>query len=534
MGEVTVDSSLLKARLLDIWEEFLGPGLSEKDDFFRLGGQSITAVRISREIEQRMGLTVPASVILRNPTVSALAGALEAEADRFSHGPRQLSPRAAAPLTPAQEQMWTMEMAVPEAAFFTELVRIRFDGPLDRRALGLALAEAVGRHDVLRTRIRSDGGGFAQVATRDVELDLWEVELGPLSPAETRRVGDLVSAERRTAGFDLTGEPPIRATLASFGRTSHLLLLELHHIVFDGFSRDLLVRELATLYSAFAGGREPALPPLPMQFGDFARWQREHYSGEVLARHLDFWTERLADPGPPLRLSSDGSAEERYTSGDLTFQLPRDLAVELERLGSGLGATLFMTLLAGFAVSLHRRTEETDFPIASMVANRSWPATQSLVGLFANVIVTRIRVDPRQSFHHLLTTVRDAALEGFRHEGLPFETLLGALDRAGADRRRLLQTGFGLHPPYSPPIAIPGGTMSVLRKEESAGGEGTVNPSTFDLTLEMREVADGLGGHVQYKDHLFDRTEAKALVDELERTLAAVAAQPDIALEQIG
>lgn len=518
-----LDSASLAARLRPLWEEELALPVEVGDDFFRLGGQSITAVRLARRLEEALGLTVPVSAILRWPTVTDLAEALAVGLPPGLAGPVAAVGSGEVPLSRGQEQIWAIERAVPGAAFFTELVRIGFRGALDRRALTLALAEVVKRHEVLRTRLSPGPGGCVGAVSPNIEIDLREVEC---NEEEARRI----SAERRREPFDLATEPPLRALLASCGKDFHLLLVELHHIAFDGSSRDVLVRELATLYSAFAGAPSAPLAPLPMQYGDFARWQRSHFSGEVRDHQMGFWRKQLADPGEPMQLWGE-AGDDVYRTRRSPFELSAATTAGLRDLGRAAGATLFMSLLAGFATFVFARSREEDVPVATLVANRGWAATQPLIGLFANTLVLRLRIGSGETFRTLLEAARAVALDAYRHEGLPFEDVLAELRRDGVDTRRLLQLGLALHPPHSAALPVPGGTISVLHQERDAAGAEALDPSTFDLTLELREVGGGLRGRLEYKSGLVGNGEG--LAAELDRVLTRVCARPDFPLSQL-
>lgn len=520
-----LDSASLAARLRPAWEEALAVPVGGSDDFFRLGGQSITAVRLARRLEEELGVAVPASAILRWPTLEGLAGALAEGLPPELTGPAATEEAGVVPLSRGQEQIWAVERAVPGAAFFTELVRIGFRGAFDRRALTLALAEVVRRHEVLRTRLSPGSTGCVGAVSPHVEIDLQEVEC---DEEEAQRI----SAERRREPFDLAVEPPVRALLASCGESFHLLLVELHHIAFDGFSRDVLVRELAAFYSVFGGGPRELPPPLSMQYGDFVRWQRRHFSGEVRDDQIGFWQKQLADPGEPIQLWG-GAGDDAYRTRRSPLELSAATTASLRDLGRAAGATLFMSLLAGFATFVFARSREDDIPVATLVANRGWAATQPLIGLFANTVVLRLRIGRGETFRSLLEAARAVALDAYRHEELPFEDVLAELRRDGVETRRLLQLGLALHPPYPPALPVPGGTIGVLHQERDAAGAEALDPSTFDLTLELREVGGGLRGRLEYKSGLVGDGEGEGLTAEFDRLLARVCARPDFPLSQL-
>jgi Condensation domain len=324
--------------------------------------------------------------------------------------------------------------------------------------------------------------------------------------------------------------------LARLGPGRHVLLIVSHHIVFDGWSRDILVRDLATAYRALAAGEPAPLADHPVQFADYAVWQHEHYSGEVLDEHLAFWRRELSGPLEPLELRPDtAGTQPTFRSRDLDYQLSPELASAVRRFAREEGATLFMTLLAAFKALLHLRTGARDVRVATLVSNRDWPSTHDLVGLFANVLVLRSEIAGGDSFRDLVHRVREGAISAYAHQGLPFETLLADLDRGGAvDRRGLLQIGFALHVASLPRIDLGGGVELELLRELAQGEEGEeLNPSTFDLTLELVEVGELLHGRIEYARNVFDEPAIARLADDFQLLLERAVAAPDLPIETL-
>jgi hypothetical protein len=358
-------------------------------------------------------------------------------------GPRD---GAACPLSFAQQRLWFLDRLAPESRSYNIGVAVRLDGALDVRALGAALRAMVERHEVLRTTFvmaEDDGGEPRQRIAQPGPCHLAVLDLRGTAAGEP---GALEAAlrQRIRQPFDLGQGPLFRSLLARLGERRHVLLLTLHHIVSDAWSTAVLVRELTVLYAAFAARRRSPLPPLPVQYADYARWQRQHLQGDELGRHLTFWQQELAGLAD-LDLPADRQrpAVQSFRGGEQSLRLPRSLAAALSALARELDATLHVVLLAAFQALLGRYSGQSDFAVASPTANRGRTEIEGLIGLFVNTVAARCDLSGNPDFAALAAQARRRMLEAQAHLELPFEMLISHL-KAERDlsRNPLVQVAF--------------------------------------------------------------------------------------------
>ncbi|HUP43264.1 MAG TPA: amino acid adenylation domain-containing protein, partial [Thermoanaerobaculia bacterium] len=443
----------LEELVSEVWSEVLKVGgIGAHDDFFDLGGHSLLATRVTARLRQRTGVEVPLRRLFEERTVAGLAAAL---AELRSAGgrpapppplvrvPREGSLPAMVAASFAQERLWFLDRFGEDPSAYNLPALRRLRGALDLPALAGALAGLVRRHESLRTLFRAApedapegaylGSAAVQVVQPPGPVALPVIALRALAPpsreAELRRLA--LAAARRS--FDLAAGPLLRAAAVRIGRDDHALLLALHHVIADGWSMGVLFRELVALYrlrlGSAPGARPPELPALPIQYADFALWQRRWLSGEVLAGELAFWRERLAGAPPVVELPADRPrpAVRAAHGGLLPWRLPEPATEGLRGLARERGASLFIALLAGFQALLARVTGATDLSVGTPVANRTRAETEGLIGFFTNTLVLRADLGGDPTFAELLERVREVALEAFGHQELPFEKLVQEL-----------------------------------------------------------------------------------------------------------
>ncbi|HEX9671404.1 MAG TPA: amino acid adenylation domain-containing protein [Thermoanaerobaculia bacterium] len=540
----------VERRVAAIWQELLGVALvGREDNFFDLGGHSLLATQVASRLREAFAVELPVRRVLEEPSVAGMAAAVAealaaAAAGRPEAGAVALEalagpiPRepwsARAPLSFAQERMWFLGQLDPGSAAYNVFFAVRLRGPLQVPVLGAAFAALAERHEVLRTGIVAAEGQPQQVIAPAARLAVSLVDLSGLAAAPRERALAGVVRQERERLFTLAEPPLARVTLAlltgrSGGREEaeeHVALLAMHHIVSDGWSTAVLVREVAALYEAFLAGRASPLPPLALQYADFAVWQRGYLQGETLATLLAYWTEQLADPPPPLRLATDhprGAAPgQRLAVVQRT--LPPRLAADLGELGRRARATPFMTLLAGFHTLLYRATGQSDQVIGSPIANRNRAAVEGLIGFFLNTLALRLRSAPGWSFRALLEEVRQTALDAYAHQDLPLETLVEALQtERGAGVASLFQVMFLLQNVPRPAREVAGLTLELLGDE----GVADLGASLFDLCLVVEESGGSFVTSLTYDAHLFTRPTAERLLLRFEMLLAAAVAEPE-------
>ncbi|HEX5495661.1 MAG TPA: amino acid adenylation domain-containing protein, partial [Mycobacteriales bacterium] len=520
-------------RLAEAFGEVLGvTRVGARDNFFDLGGDSLRATGVVARLRREVpGLGV--RDIYATPVVAGLAAALGAAAPRAA-GPVEppVRPRPAdldrIPLSFQQEQLWFLDQMEPGEATYNTVQALRMSGPLDVGALRRALDTVQARHEVLRTVFPTLGEVPGQVVRPPSPVPLRRDDLGAL-PADRRedRAFELAD-EEASEPFDLRAGPLLRARLIRLSDTDHLLVVCTHHIVFDGWSQAAFTAELAGAYSALVSGREPQLPDLPVQFGDFAVWQRDWLTGEVLDGHLEFWRERLAGAAV-LELPTDRPRPAMPSSGGqvLTRQLPAELLAGLRGLAGAHGVSLFMTLLAGFEVLLSRYTGQDDLVVGTATAGRNRPAYEALVGFFVNMVVLRADLSGNPSFADVLGRVREMTLDAYEHQDVPFEKVVEAVaPRRDASRNPLFQVAFGLLPPSGARTA---------RFDGLEVAPHVVNPGTarFDLSVNVSETDEGLSLWLEYATDLFDQPRMVRLLDHFEQVLRAVVADPSVRLSRV-
>jgi amino acid adenylation domain-containing protein len=524
--------------LIQLWAEVLGlERAGTLDDFFALGGHSLLATRIASRASALLGLDLPVRELFEHPTPAALARRIE-ELRRAGHGPAPPPPRPVdrtgpppfrLPLSFAQQRLWFLHQIDGRSPVYHVFQAYALPGDLDLAALGEALREVVHRHEALRTRFpRIDGEPVQEVAPAP-DLPLPVIDLADLprpvrEAEEARRI-----AEAWDQPFDLEAGPVLRASLLRRSAAEHALLLGLHHIVTDGWSMELLTGELAALYAAFRGRRPSPLPEPPLQYGDFAVWQRDWLQGEALEREVVWWAGRLAGAPTFLELPADRPRPPRqsFRGGRRSLRLPVDLAAAVERLGRREGATLFMTLLAAFQALLGRSTGQEDLLVGTPVANRQHLELEGVIGFFANTLALRADLAGDPPFRELLARVREAALEAYAHQDLPFEKLVEELrPERHLSHAPLVQVMFVLE--EAPARRAPADGLELVRLPfESAAAR-------FDLTLLAGRSGPGdLALAVEYAADLYDPTTAARLLGHLQALLAAAVADPGTRLSTL-
>ncbi|MDW8319310.1 MAG: condensation domain-containing protein, partial [Anaerolineae bacterium] len=419
----------------------------------------------------------------------------------------QPRPDGRAALSYAQQRLWFLDQLTPGTAMYNIPTAVRLQGRLDVASLGRALNEVVRRHEVLRTVFQAEKGEPVQVILPELTLplpvaDLTQVQTDGAGPEARLAAAAQLAAEEARQPFDLATGPLLRAKLLRLADDDHVLLFTMHHIVADGWSVGVLINEVAALYTAFVRGETASpLPPLPIQYADFAAWQRRWLQGEALEAQLSYWRERLAGSPPLLELPTDRPRPPVQTDRGAvhTFSLGRELSEGLKRLAQAEGATPFMALLAAFQVLLHRYANQDDICVGTPVANRTRAEIEPLIGFFANTLVIRGDLSANPSFRALLRQARERVIEAQAHQDVPFEMLVEELrPQRDMTYTPLFQAMLSYQQAALRPVQLPGLTLSLL--------EAHSGTAKFDLMLNVADTPAGFAASLEYNTDLFDRS----------------------------
>ncbi|MEO7330922.1 MAG: amino acid adenylation domain-containing protein, partial [Minicystis sp.] len=482
---------------------------------------TLVVSRIRDELKVDLGLRS----LFDAPTVAALAEQVESARQAFGIAFEQripTTPRTAAlPASYAQERMWFLDELEGSSPAYHIPVAVGLEGPLDQAALESSLQTIVARHEVLRTTFTPAEGRPLQVIHAESTLVLTVIDLAELPPAERAPALAAESSAEARRPFDLARGPLLRARLLRFGESSSTLLLTLHHIVADGWSLTVLLRELGALYAATLRGETSPLPALPIQYADYGAWQRQWLEDGVLERQLAYWKRTLQGAPEALDLPTDRPRPPvmRHHGARLDFPVPARLHAAVKALCRQDALTPFMVLFAGFAALLHRYTGQEDLVIGTPIAGRTRPETEPLIGLFVNTLALRTRLTPESTFREVLLRVKEASLFAYAHQDVPFERLVEELrPKRDLSRSPLFQVSFILQNTPYPPLDLGGLRLAPTQSETGA--------SKFDLTLELTETHDSLAGALTYSSDLFDSPTIERLAQHYLTLLEAAIAAP--------
>jgi amino acid adenylation domain-containing protein len=520
-----------------IWTQVLGSDrVSIDDNFFDRGGHSLLATQLISRLRNVFQIELPLRTIFEFPTVEGLAKSI-AEFDRSQKGlqtpPLLPVPRNGnLPLSYAQEGLWFIHQLNPNQSVYNSPAAIRLTGSFNLVAFQDTLNEILQRHEILRTSFTVVEGKPVQVIIPNLTLNLPVVDLQHLPETEREREVLRLANQEAKLPFDLTKAPLLRVTLLKLSETEQVALFVMHHIVTDGWSIGILIRELSTLYEVFCSGQTTpkSLPKPSLQYVDYAHWQRQWLQGEVLEKQLSYWKKQLAGAPTTINLEkiagTTPSTTQTKECAVQTFSLPKELSKKIARLSSQEGVTLFMTLLASFQTLLYRYTKQEDIVVGTDVANRDRPEIEEIMGFFVNLLVLRSDLSGNPTFRELLERVREVTLAAYDRQDFPFAKLVEALrpDRT-ASITPLFQVLFVLQNVPLPAFELSGLTVNVM--ELNAG------IARFDLALFMQETERGIVGTWKYRTDLFNTEAIARISSHLETLLCGITQNPDTRIDAL-
>src|SRR6185436_5624043 len=425
------------------------------------------------------------------------------------------------PCSFAQQRLWFLDQLEPGNLAYIVPGIFRFDGPLDLAAFTESVNEVIRRHEILRTSFADIEGEPVQVIEEPQRVAVPLIDLtGVREPERAAEIQRLAEEEAGRA-FDLGCAPLLRVTLLKLDEQDHIVLLTMHHIISDGWSMMVVLQEVAALYDAFTQGSDALLEELPIQYADYAVWQREHLQGEVLEQQLAYWKQQLQDAPPVLELPSDRPRPTVRSTGGacISFPLPAEVAEGVRALSRREGTTMFMTLLAAFKVLLHRYSGQQRIVVGTSVAGRNRKELEGLIGFFVNSLVMHTEMSGAPTFREVLARVKETALGAYAHQELPFERLV---EEFQADRSLsytpLFQVFFSLQ-------NAPQASKEMTGLKTQSLGEQT-RAAKFDLSLDMREVGETIGGSFEYNTDLFDADTIKRMVGHFQTILKGIVHDP--------
>ena len=523
----------IEEMLASIWGNILLiDSVGVNDNFFTLGGHSLLATQVISRVRDTISIELPLRSLFEAPTIAefasrvkiALKNGKSVEALPLLPIPRSES----IPLSFAQTRLWFLDRLQPDSAFYNIPLALRLFGQLNIAALQSSINEIIQRHEALRTNFAIVGDQPVQVIASTLSFQLPVVNLLHLSESQREIEAKRLATAEANRPFNLEQEPLLRGEVLQLGEAEYLLLLTMHHIISDGWSLGVFVRELTELYQAFCTGKPPVLPELPVQYADFAVWQRQWLTGEILETQLHYWKEQLKNAPNLLELPTDRArpAVQTFRGGYYYAAFSKELSVELATLSKRAGVTLFMTLLAAFQTFLYRYSGQDDIVVGTPVAGRNRRELERLIGFFVNTLVLRTDLGGNPSFEQLLNRVREVALQGYTHQDLPFEQLVEALQPT----RNLSYT-----PLFQVMFALDDGGVPSMELLDLAVSSYSVEIVTakFDLTLSMENTADGLVAEWEYNSDIFDETTIVRMAEHFQTLLEGIVANSKQAISEL-
>ncbi|HEX6717639.1 MAG TPA: amino acid adenylation domain-containing protein [Pyrinomonadaceae bacterium] len=528
----TAPTDQVEEMLVEIWAAVLGvERVGINDNFFDLGGHSLLAAQAMSRVQKAFKTELPLRLLFEFPSVAAFAQQMAAIRKEDLTIPPPFEPISRAgdlPLSFAQQRLWFLDQLEPGCHAYNMPGAVRISGLLDRAVLEKSLGEIVRRHETLRTHFASTGGEPIQVVAAPAPLNLPVIDLSELPLIQRDTQLDEILTREAHEPFDLARGPLLRVKLVRLSDREHVVSVTMHHIVSDGWSLDLFLRELATLYQAYAEGMESPLPQLPIQYADFASWQRKWLKDEKLNSLLAYWVKQLKGAPPFLELPADHlrPATRSYNGAKQSVMLPQSLTDDLKRLSREEGVTLFMVLAAAFKVLLYRYSGQTDIVIGTVSANRNQAEIEELIGFFVNTLVLRTDLSATRTFRTLLGKIRETVIDACTHQDLPFEKLVEELQpERDPSRTPLFQVLLVQQKELTPELDSAGVCFRPVEIDTMT--------TKFDLTLNFAEAEQELRLTLEYSTDLFEAATARRMLEHLQTLLEGAVANPEQPISEL-
>ncbi|MBR8838778.1 MAG: amino acid adenylation domain-containing protein [Stigonema ocellatum SAG 48.90 = DSM 106950] len=515
-----------------IWAKVLGvEQVGINDNFFELGGHSILAIQLLSLVSDAYGVDIPLSKLFEAPTVAEIIPFLQQaniQTNTTAIAPISRTENKVFPLSFAQQRLWFLNQLQPNNASYNIPFGLNFSGQLNIPALESSLQLLINRHESLRTNFSAVNGEPVQAIATTRDFTLPVIDLRPLPASERELEYQKIADRAAMYVFNLAQEPLLRTQLVQLTATESVLLLTIHHIIFDGWSVNIFLKELSIVYSALVEERAPTLPEIRLQYVDFAVWQQQSLQREALKSQLAYWQQKLALMPALLELPSDRPrrAVQSFRGATQVFTIQQDISEALVSLSQQQGVTLFILLLTAFKILLYRYTNQSDIVVGTPVANRQQSQIQEMIGFFVNTLVLRTDLSDNPTFLQLLKQVRVVALEAYDCQNLPFEKLVEALQpERNLSYTPLFQVSFTLYEPI-PTLTLKGLTISTSEV-------GVNHTAKFDLSLLLQKTEQGLTGVFEYNTDLFDDGTIARMTGHFQTLLEAIVANPRQSISQL-
>ncbi|MDP4179537.1 MAG: condensation domain-containing protein, partial [Bacillota bacterium] len=523
--EIDLPQNAVEKRLLNIWTEVLNvKKIGMGDDFFQLGGDSLRATQLISRIRETFGVELEQAEFFGDPKISKLAKYIERAPKRTSQPTallRSTCNKEYLPLSFSQERLWFLNSLNGESAQYNLYSALRLRGSLNHEALKKSLNEVVNRHDTLKMSFTEIDGQPLQIINHGLYIDLPIIDLSETHEKEREKNVSEMLCKEAGKPFALEKAPLIRGKLYRMDKNDHILLLTAHHIIFDGWSFAILLKELVACYEAYLNNREHSLPPVEFQYADFASWQKHKQNNKYFDTQLQYWREKLSGTLPTLNLHIDKvrPAVQTYKGARFTGMISSGTVLKLKDIAQREGVTLYMVLLAAFKVLLYKYTGQEDIIVGSPVANRNRLEYEPIIGFFTNNLVLRTVFSSDDSFSMLLKNVREVTLKAYENQDIPFERLVDELHVArDMSRNPIFQILFGLHNVPTTNAEFTGINMSTINIDSGF--------SRFDLSVDIYNFGEDLQVDFEYNTDLFYPDTISQMAEHYFQALSKVVENP--------